>query len=355
MSRLLMFVASFTKDDLPGKISVFQVCSQTGELNLVSENHDMEFPSYMCLSACGHFLYVVNEVVSGEYPSNVMSFKFDHESLALQKLNEVPSEGANPCFIDVNQQNNLLLTASYPGRSCSVFPIMKDGSIDKIFQYIEYDKPSQVHKRQAQPWAHSAYFMNHDQQIFVQNLGSDESIVYQLQQDQTLCELYRLPSAPGAGPRHLTFLPDQNFMFRINEINNTIDSFSFDEENRTWQLIQTISTLPSNFDGVSNGAEIHISNDGKQVYVTNRGHDSIAILDVNPQTGEMMNLRTVPSGGKHPRNFNISPDNQYLYVANAHSHNIVRYQLDHSTGDLHSPSDPIAIQFPMCIKFLEIL
>jgi 6-phosphogluconolactonase len=154
--------------------------------------------------------------------------------------------------------------------------------------------------------------------------------------------------AEGAGPRHLTFHPNNKWIYVLNELNNTVSLVK--EKNEAYEVDFSIATLPKDFTAFSKAADIHISKDGKFLYASNRGHESIVIYEVNPENGTLKTIGYQPVLGKHPRNFSLSPDEKYLLVANQDTNNIVSFKRDAKTGELTFVSE-VAAPMPVCILF----
>ena len=180
-------------------------------------------------------------------------------------------------------------------------------------------------------------------------------MVYRFNQSKGLLTANDPPFAkvnPGAGPRHFVFSPDAKFLYVINEMGSTISGFSYDASAGTLHPLGTVSTLPEGFKGKNDTAEIEVSSDGKFLYGSNRGHDSIAIFAINPASGALSFVESVSTGGKTPRNFQIDPTGNYLLAANQDSNNIVIFKIDRKTGRLNPTGQVLEVPSPVCIKFV---
>jgi 6-phosphogluconolactonase len=154
---------------------------------------------------------------------------------------------------------------------------------------------------------------------------------------------------PGAGPRHLTFHPNGKHAFVINELNSTLTAYSYDASKGSLTEIQTVSTLPQGFSGENYCADIHISPDGKFIYGSNRGHDSIVVLGFDQSNGKLTYIQNVSTGGKWPRNFALDPSGKFLLVANQNTNNIVSFKIDSKTGKLASTGQITEVPSPVCL------
>ncbi|MCA9157357.1 MAG: lactonase family protein, partial [Planctomycetales bacterium] len=157
---------------------------------------------------------------------------------------------------------------------------------------------------------------------------------------------------PGSGPRHLTFHPNGQRVYVINELNSTVTFFDYATDSGALTQRQTISTLPADFSGKSFTADVKITPDGKFLYGTNRGHDSIAIFRI-ADDGQLQRVGIEPSLGKGPQNLLITPDGRWLMCANMPGNNLVVFAIDATSGSLQATAEPISIPMPSCIRWLE--
>jgi 6-phosphogluconolactonase len=161
-----------------------------------------------------------------------------------------------------------------------------------------------------------------------------------------------IQTAPGAGPRHLVFHPSGQYVFVINELNATITSYRYNKNTGALSEIQTVSALPADFASSNTSADIHISPDGRFVYASNRGHDSIVVYQINPADGKMTYVEHENRDISRPRNFVISPDGAHVLVANRDADSIVVFQRDSDDGKLHHTGIMIDVPAPVCLKFV---
>jgi 6-phosphogluconolactonase len=252
----------------------------------------------------------------------------------------------------VDNSGKFVLVANYVGGNVSVFPVQKDGSLGTATEMIQHAGSGANKKRQEGPHAHNVRLDPANRFAYVSDLGIDKIMIYQFNTGTGKLTPNTPPSAnlkPGAGPRHLTFHPKGKFAYVINELNSTITAFTLDKANGSLQELQTVSTLPAGYSEESFCADIHISPDGKFLYGSNRGHNSIALFSINVQTGKLTPVDHTPTGGKWPRNFTIDPTGNFLLVANQNTNNIVVYRIDPRTGKLKATGNPIDVPAPVCI------
>jgi 6-phosphogluconolactonase len=311
-------------------------------------------PSYLAIDKSKTYLYAVNEV--GEYlgkpGGGVSAFKIEEKG-NLRFLNEQATLGADPCYLTIDRQKKNLLVANYTGGSVTVLPIRSDGTLN-VATDVKQHEGSGPKEQQKGPHAHCVILDRSERYALVADLGIDKIMIYRFDSSKgKLLPNTQQPFAElqaGAGPRHLTFHPSGKFLYAINELDSTISAFDYDERNGTLTHIETGSTLPGDFSGVSYCADVHIDSSGKFLYGSNRGHNSIVVFEIDQQSGKLKLVEHVSTQGDWPRNFVIYSDT--LWVANQRSDNFVGFWIDEKTGRLR-PRDLIEqIPSPVCLKFL---
>ena len=156
----------------------------------------------------------------------------------------------------------------------------------------------------------------------------------------------------GAGPRHFAFHPSKSNAYVINELDSTVTTFAYDPKLGVLDSIQTLSTLPEGFEGVTHTAEVQVHPSGKFVYGSNRGHDSIAMFRVDDATGKLASMGHEPTGGKTPRNFGIDPSGRYLIAANQDSDTLVVFRINPDSGLLQPTGIVVDVPAPVCVKMI---
>ena len=249
-----------------------------------------------------------------------------------------------------------MLTAQYGGGSCSVFPILGNGELGEKTSFHQHEGFSGVNaKRQEAPHAHSINLDPSGRIAVVADLGKDQVLVYRFN-DKTGELVANDPPAfdtpPGSGPRHFVFHPTKPFAYVNMELTSQVSALSYEIETGKFQTLETQSTLPDGFDGLKAVAEIRITPDGRFVYVSNRGHDSIAIFLVDQRDGTLTPMGHESTRGKFPRNFNIDPTGRYLIAANQNSNNVVVFAINPTTGKLTFTGSEIKVPKPVCVAFM---
>lgn len=351
----IAFVGTYTRAKAQG-IYAYLFDAASGamtSLGLVAESPN---PSFLALHPNGEYLYAVNEG-DPESPTNgsVSAFSVNKETGQLTLLNKVDSRGEAPCHLVVDETGKFLFVANYTAGSVGSWRIEADGSIGEMASLIQHEGSS-VHERQTAPHAHETVISQDNARLFVPDLGMDKVMIYQINAETGELTANNPPSAsltPGTGPRHMEFHPDGNHAYVLGEINSTITTFDFDPATAAFTSKQIVSTLPEGFTGNSTTAEIEVSADGKFVYGSNRGDDSIAVFSVDPEAKTLTPVETVPIQGQTPRNFVIDPSGAYVFSANQNTDNIVQFSRDAATGKL-TPTGQVLTDAPtpVCMVFL---
>ncbi len=361
MSALLLFakngekqafyVGTFTNGKSKG-IYLCELDKESGKIVLKQTFAGIDNPSFLKVSPDKKFLYVV-----GRAPNKIESSGGYVQAYAIGKNNQIRflnkqiSHGADPCHIDVSPDGKLVAIANYSGGNLALYPVDMNGYLQKASSIIN-NRGSSVNKdRQTKPHAHSIKFSPKNNMVFSADLGTDQLDIFKLENNQLKkYDQKFVKMDPGAGPRHFTFYEKGDFIFVINELNSTISTVKQKDEN--WEIIQTVSTLPSSYEGVSYCADIHVSPDGNYLYGSNRGHNSIAVFRIDKESKELIPIGFVPTEGDWPRNFSLTPDGDLMLVANQNSGNITVFKIDRSTGIPAFTGEEIKLPSPVCIEFL---
>ncbi|WP_166385197.1 lactonase family protein [Polaribacter sp. 11A2H] len=336
------YVGTYTNKDSKG-IYKYEL-SEKGELRKVGLVAEMINPTFLAKSKDDKILFAVGETnVNGT--GFIKSFKIENDSLLL--VSNEKSGGAGPCFVAIND-DNYLVTANYGGGSVGLLKADASGKLSELLN-VQQHVGKGTTDRQKGPHAHSAWFHPAKKEVISVDLGTNELLFSTIDEDKLVYTNQKsLKMAEGAGPRHLTFHPNNKWIYVLNELDNTVSLVKEKEE--AYFVDFTISTLPKDFTDYSKAADIHISKDGKFLYASNRGHESIVIYAVNAEDGTLTTVGYEPVLGKNPRNFSLSPDEQFLLVANQDTDNIVSFKRDIVTGTLTFVSE-IAAPMPVCILF----
>lgn len=337
-------------------IYVSEFDAKTGKLGSPELAVAVGSPSFFDISPDGKTLYAIGEAAGkkGE-GGGVHAFSIDPKTGKLTKRNSSTSGGAGPCHISTDAAGQFAIVANYGGGSCAAFKLNPDGSIAARTDFQQHQGASQADpSRQAKPHAHCGFFSPNGKFVYVVDLGLDQVVVYELNRNTgelTARQPITLP--PGTGPRHIHITPDGKTAFVCGELNMTANVLKLDPETGTGKVVQSVSTLPNGQKGPVKGystAEIRIHPNGKFVYVSNRGHDTIAAFK---RDGDKLTpIGHLGDGVKTPRNFRIDPTGQWMFVANQDGGDVVVFQIDPATGKLTPTGKRVEVPKCVCVKFL---
>jgi 6-phosphogluconolactonase len=358
--KYLFYVGTNTEDGAKSKgIYAYRFDAVTKEIKSLGLAAETTNPSFVAPSPDGRFLYAVNEVGNYKGPNSggVSAFSIDRPTGKLTFLNEVASRGADPCYIIVDKSGRYVLVANYIGGSVAVFPIFADGKLGEASAFVQHTGKGPNAERQEGPHAHSIDLSADQRYAMVDDLGLDEVLVYKFDAAKGTLTPNDPPFTKvdaGAGPRHFAFRPDGKFAYVITEMGHTVTVFSNDSASGRLQLLQSITTLPKDFKGRNDDAEIQIHPSGKFLYASNRGDDSIAIYAIDRNKGALTHVGIVSTGGKEPVSFEIDPTGTLLFAENQKSDSIVVFKIDQNTGQLTPDVRLLDIPSPVCLKFVAL-
>src|SRR6266853_6098600 len=360
--RYLVFVGTYTDKTESKGIYAYEFDADTGKLTPKGVAAETPDPSWVAVHPSGKYLYAANEAGKA---STVSAFAVDANSGRLTLLNQMPSLGEDPCYLSFDKTGKYVLVANYSSGTIAVFPILADGRLGEHTALAKDQGPAGPNKeRQEAPHAHWIEAAAHNQFVYVADLGLDRVLIFKFDATSgslTPGEPLTAKAAPlnprsatlnpGAGPRHAAFAPDGKFMYVLGELQSTVTVFANDAEG-AYRTVQQISTLPKGFAGRNDAAEIAVHPNGKFLYASNRGHESIAIFAIDARNGTLALVAHVLTGGKEPRNFAIDPSGQYLLAENQLSNNVVVFRIDPTTGGLSPTGVKVEVPSPVDITFL---
>lgn len=343
-----LIVGTYTAPGKSEGIYTYNFNTSTAATTVKSITKNTANPSYLAVSPDQKFVYVVNETGA---TSTVSAFKYDAKTGDLTFLNKVDSHGADPCFITVDAKN--VIVANYSGGSLAVFARKADGALTEALQTIKHTGKSIDPKgRQESAHVHTVKFTPDHKYLIVNDLGEDQTYVYNYNptsKEKILTVKSVIKTTAGTGPRHITFSPNGKFAYLAHEFNGSIAVFAY--SNGSLTKIQEIGTTPKDFTEKIDGADIHVSADGKFLYETNRGDaNSISAFSILP-TGKLKFIETVSTLGKGPRNFTIDPTGKFLLIGHQYTNNIVIFNRNKTTGKLTDSGKRIDVGAPVCLVF----
>jgi len=349
----LAFAGTYTAKTQSKGIYAFRYDATSGKLTPLGVAAETPDPSFVAIHPSGKFLYAVNE---GGKASSVTSFALDAKAGKLTQLNQVPALGEDPCYIAFDQSGKYILVANYTSGTLAVFPILADGKIgEKTAVNQDSGKLGPVKDRQEGPHAHWIETSADNRYALAADLGLDQILIFQFDGAKGALGPH-IPSGAtlkaGSGPRHAIFSPNGKFLFVVSELASTATSFSYDPKKADLKQINSVSTLPAEFTGRNDVAEVAIHPSGRFLYVSNRGLDNIAVFSIDPKKGTLAQTGAIPTGGKEPRHFTFDPSGNFLFVENQFSDTIVTFHVDINTGQLTPTGDNVAVPSPVCLKFI---
>src|SRR5207237_964540 len=338
-----------------GGIHAYELSTKDGRLKPLRRTVGAENPFFLALSPDRKYLYSTHaKQFGGKENEQVAAYEVVGRTGELKLLNRQSAEGTAACYVDVDKTGKAVLVANYSSGSVAALPIKADGSLGEPASFIRHQGSSVNPARQKEPHAHCIVVSPDNKYAFAADLGTDQILCYKL--DPTAAKL--TPNKPpfarspaGAGPRHLTFHPNGKRVYTINELLNSVTVFDYDADAGALSAKQTISTLPDDFKGTSYCADVKVTPDGRYLYGTNRGHDSIAAYKIG-EDGRLSLIAITPSLGKGPQNLAITPDGQWLLCANMAGNNVAVFRIDPKSGRLMSAGDPVKQPSPSCIMLL---
>ncbi|WP_342540289.1 lactonase family protein [Heyndrickxia sp. FSL K6-6286] len=345
MANFTGFIGTYTKGESEG-IYTFSLDTEEARIQGVKLAASLDNPTYVTVSQDKQYLYSV--VKEGEQ-GGAASFSIKNSG-ELEELNRELSPGASPCHISVDSKNKTVVTANYHRGIVEAYLTTSNGSLEPVSSIIQHEGSGPDKERQEKPHVHYAGFTPDEKYVAVVDLGIDQLITYEVVNGQ-LKLANKLSLKPGCGPRHLTFHPNGDYAYLMTEMSSEVVALQYNNMDGSFQIIQYISTLPSDFTENSQGSAIHISSDGHFVYAANRGHDSIAVYGVNQETGELTFIEHTLTEGNWPRDFVLDPTENYLIASNQNSSNLVLFKRDSVSGKLTLLQSDIKVPDPVCVKF----
>lgn len=355
---MFVYIGTYSRGGSKG-IYVYRMDTVTGTLTFTGQTAQTDNPSYLALDPRGRHLYAVNEVgtLGGKPGGGVSAFAVNPETGGLTFLNQQLTHGSAPCHVSVDATDRLITVANYGGGSIAALPIQEDGSLGEATTVIQHEGSSVNPQRQKEPHAHSCTIDASNRFALAADLGLDKVFVYRVSPADGKLTPNDFPFVkvhPGAGPRHLAFHPSNRYAYVINELDATVTAFTYDMAKGLLQEMQSLSTLPADFNGPKSGAAIHVAPSGRFLYASNRGHDSLAVFSIDPATGRLTAIGHQPAQGRTPRDFALDPSGRFMLVANQDSSNVVAFRVDADTGQLSPTGQVLEIPFPVCVKFLQL-
>ncbi len=355
-THYLAYVGTYTTKTESKGIYAYEFDSDTGKLTPKGVAAETPDPSWVAVHPSGKYVYAANEAGKA---SAVSAFAIDPKSGKLKLLNQIPSLGEDPCYLSFAKSAKYVLVANYSSGTIAVFPILADGRLGEHTAFVKDQGATGPNKeRQEAPHAHWIGVTPGNLFAFVADLGLDEIMMYRFDGNTGSLVPHEPAFAtldPGAGPRHVALHPSGRFVYVMNELKSTVTVFSSAAQKKNQPYLvpqQQISALPKNFTGRNDAAEVAVHPNGRFLYASNRGHDSIAVFAIDDGRGTLTPVADVPTGGNEPRHFAIDPSGNYLLAENQLSNNIVVFRINPATGGLTPTGQVVEVPSPVNLTFV---
>jgi 6-phosphogluconolactonase len=359
MSELPIFIGTYTERAPGGSKGIYaaRFDTATGKLAGLASVAELQNPSWVTPSRDGRFLYAVSEVGIADSSGRPTGFVVAYAVAAdgkLTELNRVSSGGADPCHLAIGRAGRTVAVANYTGGSTVSFHVGADGRLGAATKDQHVGKGPNAQRQEA-PHAHSVDFVADDRLLLACDLGNDRVYVYR-HDPRTGTIAAHEPAfvglEPGAGPRHLAMHPSGRYVYVLTELTSHVAMFAWNAAAGTLVQRQSVSTVPLGTPASNSTAEIVVHPNGRFVYASNRGHDSIAAFSVDARDGRLTRLANTPTGGNVPRHFAVDPSGRWLLAANQRSNSIVTFAIDAAKGTLTPNGATLAVPRPVCVAFL---
>ncbi|TSB45456.1 lactonase family protein [Alkalicoccobacillus porphyridii] len=345
MSLFRGYIGTYTKAESKG-VYTFTLDTEKKTFQELELAAELGNPTYVNLDEDQTNLYAV--VKDGD-KGGVASYTVDAKSGALTHLTTELTDDGSPCHVSVNEQT--AVTANYHSGRITLFPLQADGGVTPASSFAQHEGTG-PHDRQEKPHAHFSGFTPDQQYIVAVDLGTDKLVTYTFENNE-LIKAGEFSFNPGSGPRHLAFHPKEKYVYVFTELSNEIVTLAYEDVPNAFREVQVVSTLPDDFIENSQGSAIHVSSDGRFVYAANRGHDSIAVFEVNPYSGELTLVQRVSSAGNWPRDFVLDPTESFVIVSNEETGNVVLFERNKEDGTIIELSSTLEVSKPVCLKFVS--
>jgi 6-phosphogluconolactonase len=361
----LCYVGTFTRTGTSKGIYLFRLENAAGNpasasqtrlvpLGLAAETIN---PAFLAVDAKRRLIFSANgtESFEGKKTGVVSAWSVDPRSGKLTLINQQPALGMNPCHLVLDKAGRNLIVANYASGSVTVVPVAADGRLGEPTSSVQHEGSSIHPQRQQGPHAHCVTLDPENKFAFICDLGLDKILAYRFDAASgkiTPADPAFTATKPGAGPRHMAFRPDGKFAYLINEMNSTVTVFAYDAATGALQEIQTTSALPPDHQGRNSSSEIDVHPSGRWLYVSNRGHDSVVLFDIDPTHGTLTYKAAQSSAGKTPRHFGFTPDAKHLVVGNQETGTLLTCRIDEQSGRLTPLEGLPEVPQPACIVFL---
>lgn len=333
---------------------------------------NVDNPSFLILDRAQRYLYAANETAMFKEKDggSISVFLINQQNGDLEFIQQIGTLGAHPCHLSISFDGVYLVASNYSGGNVICYEILSNGMLEQK-GLLAHEGSSVNKERQGEPHPHSTQFLRDKNTFLALDLGIDQLVAYDIKetgdvlqnQDKTIV------AQPGVGPRHSVHHTKLEILYVINELSSTVSVLKAGDKDGIFHEIQSIATngylpgeehvvmenskMDDNSENIENtGADIHITQDGKLLYASNRGEDSIVCFSINQEDGTLVPCRSISSGGQCPRNFMIDPLENFMIVANQGSNQVVLFEINKETGVL-TELQKLDIPKPVCVVPLK--
>lgn len=343
-SKEIFYVGTFADEGL----FILEFDRSAGQFTEIGRLSDPPGPNFQALHPDGTKLYSVSR--AGE-TGRISAYRIDPQTGLLELINEIHEESRGQNHISIDPLGEFAYVSNGGEETLSVYRIREDGGVTEAID-LQRHSGSSVHPRQGSAYMHSNIPSPDGRFVYASDLGIDRIMIYETDRENGRLRPAATPYAeldPGSGPRHFTLHPTEEYAYSVNELANTITAFRRNRESGALDRIQQVGMLPEGYDEESYSADIHISPDGRFLYATNRGHDSVVIYAIDPASGELETVGHEPTRGGHPRNFAIDSRGEFLFMTNRDGDNLVLFEIDRESGLLRYTGVEASIPLPVCV------
>lgn len=357
LDKSLVYVGTYAQSE-GRSIFLYEMNNSTGELTFIKSFEGGQNPSYMTFDKNYNYLYAVNEIenYTDKHSGAGCAFSVDQQTGNITLLNRISSLGKLPANINISEDGKVVLIANYKSGSVAIFPVQEDGSLENASDLVQHEGSGPNKERQESAHVHFIIFSPDSRFVFAVDLGMDKILSYQIDTKSGNPKLRNqsiaFKSMPGTGPRQMCFHPNGQFAYLIHELKSVVTVLLYDNKKGCFTEIQTMITIPANFTDENKCGGIIVSADGKHLYGSNRGHNSMVVFDIDAHNGKLSYVENVPSGGSWPREFTIDLTGNLLLVANKLSNNIAVFKIDRTSGRLTATGHQVKVEKP---AFLHVV
>ncbi|GAA0357916.1 lactonase family protein [Bacillus horti] len=348
--KLTLFIGSYSEVGSES-VHTYSMDEESGKLTKLGVLQGLKNPTFLNLDTQQQKLYTFSEGISpdGERTTEAVALEYSPETLKLSETSRSLGRAGSSCHIQRDRSSRYLVLSSYNGGSVSLVALTEEGEIGEWLDVQKHEGHGVNLDRQEGPHPHSAQFSPDGKYIYVPDLGIDRIKIYTIDSSQQkLIPHGEVSLRPGAGPRHMTFHPNSAFAYVINELDSTVTAFTYDQATGSLEEISTVPTLPTAWQGENICAEVAISEDGRYLYGSNRGHDSLVVFKIMTD-GKLTYVEHVSVEGAHPRHFALAPGGKFLVAANRDTNNLAVFRIDPTTGKLQFTGESESVSKPVCV------